>query len=835
MFLVAVLLITASTFAQAPEKISYQAIIRDSGTSLVSNQVVGMQISILQGNIAVYVERQAPTSNPNGLVNIEIGTGSIITGAFSAIDWAAATSFIKTEVDPNGGTNYTITGTSQLLSVPYAMHTKTAGNGLPQGGVDGQVLKIVNGTAVWANAENGTAYYRDADGDDYGDINSAVIANIVPNGYVDNNTDCDDNDPAINPTLVWYIGVDTDGDTFFGSTTSITQCESPGAGYTLTEPATLDCADNDSAINPTLVWHIGVDTDGDGFFGSTISLTQCESPGVGYTLTEPATSDCDDTPSGASINPTTVWYLDADSDNYAISTTTQCVNPGAGYTTTVLPLGDCNDGDVTVNPDTVWYLDADSDNYAISTTTQCVNPGAGYTTAVLPLGDCDDTDPARNPGTTEIYGDGIDNNCDDTIDDDAIVAIGQFRYGGIVFWVNPADTNSGLVCAVEDQNNGTGVIWGNDFEIGNISDGLGCGSADTQNIYANHGSNKGDIAAGVAISYQGGGHSDWFLPSKQSLNEMYINKAIIDATALVNGGAEFTACYWSSSENYDSPKENAWYQCLDTGNVYGDQGKSLTNLVRAVRAFGSGNKVTLYRDKDEDGYGDINNPRDFIVCNNNPRGYVFDNTDCNDDHDTEFPGQTWYLDADGDNYAALVLTQCDSPGIGWVASPSYSLGDCNDDNPNVNPGVIEIINNGIDDDCNVDTRDVRDVYEVNTFYPELGGYVIKINADGTHGVVAAMRDQGNTMWVAAITVIKWENHDSDGRLFRNWRVPTKEELNLMYVQRSYIGQFTDGLYCTSEYFVFQGRYAGFFQRFANGIRVIGSITDPGYVRAVRDF
>ena len=120
------LLLTLSSFAQAPEKMSYQAVVRGANNALVTNQQVGMQISILQGSTAVYEETQTPTSNKNGLVSLEIGKGTIVSGIFSSIDWSADMYFIKIETDPAGGTNYTITGTSQLLSVPYALYAKTS-------------------------------------------------------------------------------------------------------------------------------------------------------------------------------------------------------------------------------------------------------------------------------------------------------------------------------------------------------------------------------------------------------------------------------------------------------------------------------------------------------------------------------------------------------------------------------------------------------------------------------------------------------------------------------------------------------------------------------------
>jgi hypothetical protein len=123
------LLITLGTFAQAPDGFSYQAVIRDANSNLVTDKNIGVQISILKDSVTgipVYTERHTSKTNQNGLLTLQVGNGTVTIGDFSFIDWSKTTFFIKTEIDLLGGTNYTQSGTSQLLSVPYALHAKTA-------------------------------------------------------------------------------------------------------------------------------------------------------------------------------------------------------------------------------------------------------------------------------------------------------------------------------------------------------------------------------------------------------------------------------------------------------------------------------------------------------------------------------------------------------------------------------------------------------------------------------------------------------------------------------------------------------------------------------------
>jgi len=131
--LTAILLTTTMWAQSVPQKISYQAVIRDVNSKLITSHAIGMRISILQtssSGTSVYTETQSTTTNINGLVTIDVGTGTVVSGSFASINWANGPYFIKTETDPTGGTNYTaIVGTSQLVSVPYALYAGSAANG----------------------------------------------------------------------------------------------------------------------------------------------------------------------------------------------------------------------------------------------------------------------------------------------------------------------------------------------------------------------------------------------------------------------------------------------------------------------------------------------------------------------------------------------------------------------------------------------------------------------------------------------------------------------------------------------------------------------------------
>ena len=130
LFIIMMSTITISVYGQAPQKIKYQAVVRDGANTVLNNQAVGMRLTVQQGSIggtAVYTETFTTTTNAFGLVNLDIGTGTT-TDDFTTIDWSAGPYFVEIAVDITGGVSYSVLGTSELLSVPYALYSETAEN-----------------------------------------------------------------------------------------------------------------------------------------------------------------------------------------------------------------------------------------------------------------------------------------------------------------------------------------------------------------------------------------------------------------------------------------------------------------------------------------------------------------------------------------------------------------------------------------------------------------------------------------------------------------------------------------------------------------------------------
>ena len=161
--------------------------------------------------------------------------------------------------------------------------------------------------------------------------------------------------------------------------------------------------------------------------------------------------------------------------------------------------------------------------------------------------------------------------------------VGDYRDGGIVFWVDPTDSTKGLVVDLNDFS--ATAHWGCSLTLISGADGfaVGTGAQNTLDILA--GCSEVGTAADLCAKSTSGGYSDWFLPSKDELNEISRNKSVIDAAAISNGGGGFIVgirhFYWTSTEYDDS---SAWGNHVNP-NVQGASGKHANQSTRAVRAF----------------------------------------------------------------------------------------------------------------------------------------------------------------------------------------------------------------------------------------------------------
>jgi hypothetical protein len=156
--LIALAIFSLGAFAQVPQKMSYQAVIRNASGNLVVSSSIGMEIVIINEDVSspVYAETHTATTNANGLVSVQLGSGAAFFGSFTTIDWSTGNYSVQVGTDVTGGTSYSISGTSQLLSVPYAMYAGSAGGGLGDGSATG-ISPFWNGT-TWVT--NNTNFYN---------------------------------------------------------------------------------------------------------------------------------------------------------------------------------------------------------------------------------------------------------------------------------------------------------------------------------------------------------------------------------------------------------------------------------------------------------------------------------------------------------------------------------------------------------------------------------------------------------------------------------------------------------------------------------------------------
>jgi len=224
--IVAIATLSLSTFGQAPEGFKYQAVVRDAGGLILNNQAVGMRLTVQQGSIGgtvVYTETFSTTTNAYGLVNLEIGTGTT-TDDFTTIDWSNGPYFMETAVDFLGGMTWVVMGTSQLMSVPYALYAKTAEN-VTNDLIDDADADPTNELQDWSNLpgipaelSDGTDDVDDADADPTNELQDISTDNTSGNITLSNGStltlNVDDADTDATNELQ-QLTVSTTGDTLY--------------------------------------------------------------------------------------------------------------------------------------------------------------------------------------------------------------------------------------------------------------------------------------------------------------------------------------------------------------------------------------------------------------------------------------------------------------------------------------------------------------------------------------------------------------------------------------------------------------------------------------------
>jgi len=488
------LFISVSIYAQTPQSVSYQAVARDANDSVITNQNVGIQISILQESVngtAVYTETFSETTNNFGLINLNIGTGIIVTGDFTTIDWAANSYFVKVEMDITGGTAYEEYGTSQLMSVPYALHAKTA--------------ESVTNITITGDETAFDGWDKDVSDDFDGDYNNLTNQPTIPANVSDLNNDED------------YITTETDPEYALSAASGIT---------------TTDITN----------WNNKLDTELDGDVNNEIQALSISNDTIylsnGGFVKLPAGFDGD---YNSLINaPTNVSSFSNDANYLATETDPEFASSAANSITTTDIINWNNkldtelDGDVNNEIQTITRT---------GTTVTLSNGGGSFTDSVNTYTAGTGINITGNVVSAKTYSVG------DFAQGGIVFWVDETGQHGLVCTKENQSTGVRWCAGIftNTMARGDGPYSG-EMNTAIIIANQGYGDGST---YAARICNELQITEG------GKTYGDWYLPSIEELKLMFQSKEIINTTALANFGSIFTnVAYWSSTENGNS--DYAW-------------------------------------------------------------------------------------------------------------------------------------------------------------------------------------------------------------------------------------------------------------------------------------
>ncbi len=733
--LLATLLLPFLLLAQAPQAFDFQGVARDASGNVMSSQAISLRISILAGSPGgdvAYQETHSVTTSPFGLFTIQVGNGTPTQSTFPSIGWGASSHFIQVELDASGGSNFQDMGTTQLLSVPYALHARATdcftvsllGDTLHQGNgchviipgisvANGGCLDLDgdgfydrpgcgpvdcddNDPAVYPgapelcgdgkdndcdggidnNADVGThlIWYLDADEDGYGDPTVSQLACAQPAGYVDNGDDCDDSDPLLFPgqgcSLVCseadHDYIDQNQAVYLHSVDEWFMTCLFSNNFDL--QAALACLQGD--LESEFAGGISPDCHGCALDRMECLFTNCAQSCIGNTTSETCITCMQSQCTPAFIN--CIGLTDADGDGWASGS-------------------DCDDNDPDLYFSQIWYQDFDGDGYGnlSSTLPACTQP-IGYVDNPY---DCDDTDPDLFAGQggcpgiecgffygipqgtcgsnaicdngmcvpcQDLDGDGF-TNCDGDCDDsDPSV------HPGAPELCDGVDNNcDGLI----DE----GACQGSDLCTAEDAAYIGNNQLDFLNaVYA-----RSLVNQSLCIS-----NPPYAQCQIDNLTSLFPTATLPVGNDCQECAVEYLTCYYTNCHGNS---------CLGALN---------TECVSCLLDSGCLNQFIAcvgLVDSDGDGWAAGSDCNDNVMSIHPFAMEHCDglDNDCDGQVDEEAP--IWYPDQDNDGYGVSsgAFDSCDDPG------PGYALvgGDCDDNNPNVNPGATEICGNGIDDNC----------------------------------------------------------------------------------------------------------------------------------------
>jgi hypothetical protein len=732
-FLITALLCGALA-AQVPQAFDFQAVARDASGNVLGAQAVSVRLSVHSGSAAgplAYQETHSLTTNAFGLFSLAVGQGTTTQGTFATVAWGSAPHFLHVELDATGGSSYVDMGTTQLLSVPYALHA--GGIDCPSVSLLGDTLRQANGCFViipGLSAANGGCL--DVDNDGF--YNNAGCPPL----------DCNDTDPNVNPGATELCGTGEDED-----------CD--GLEDELTDPAAFVT--------------FFVDADGDGFGDASISNVACARP-VGYVTND---DDCDD--GDASVFPgqncslactaAEVAWVNANFDQYrqalmgAFSSCFFESDPGACIQNQLLGSGfplsaecnacgitwvncvrancliacvqgqeacetcmntagcnaglmqcfgltdadgdgwpsgsDCNDADATVYsgaPELCDTKDNDCDGQVDEGNACCFdNDADGFTTCD---GDCDDSVASVNPDAPEDCADGIDNDCDGSVDEGCADDDGD----GFIQNNDCDDTNAAIYPGAPEQPNSIdddcdGAV-DEDF-TDNDGDGFTPALGDCDDTRASTYPGAPELC-GDGRDNDCDGQIDPGCPAQCSAMDLALLASDPEATfydpVCANNCAspDPTDCLAQciAENGLSLPCATcyaAYYVCVATQCAICQTDPESAECLSCRQTSGCSAQFSAcsgLNDADQDGY--------------------FTPFDCDDSDPAVHPDATEScadgLDNDCDGLADEDCGTClDNDGDGVTTCQ----GDCNDNNTSVFPGNVEICADGLDNDCDGQT------------------------------------------------------------------------------------------------------------------------------------